>query len=182
MIELPAFLDGTATCAQSEHGPDLWASTLPADQEAARIICQGCPLRAACADHALTRPEERGTWGGLTARERRRLLRPTDPTWLDEQGRVRVPCGTYKALCAHLRYGEECEKCRDAQAARVEAQRRARLAEEHVGGGSATGAVIHRRLGEPVCLGCRAAERAAGAVRRAARQRREQRPVLALAS
>ncbi|WP_329592163.1 WhiB family transcriptional regulator [Streptomyces sp. NBC_01362] len=181
MIELPAFLNGTAACA-SGHDPDLWASTLPTDQEAARAICQGCPLRPACADHALTRPEERGTWGGLTAKERRRILRPGDETWLDAQGRVRVPCGTYKALCAHLRYGEECQTCRDAQAIRVEAQRRARLVEEHIGGGSVTGAAIHRRLEEDVCLGCLAAERAAGAVRRAARQAREQRPALALAS
>ncbi|MFC9753002.1 WhiB family transcriptional regulator [Streptomyces sp. NPDC056921] len=182
MIELPAFLNGTATCAQPEHDPDLWASTLPADHAEAARICQGCPLRLACADHALNRPEERGTWGGLTAKERRRILRPGDETWLDAQGRVRVPCGTYKALCAHIRYGEECQACRDAQAIRVEAQRRARLVEEHISGGSATGAAIHRRLGEDVCLGCLRAERANTAARRAARLAGEQRPALALAS
>lgn len=129
MIELPAFLDhGRAACTTD---PDLFHSTHPTAQEQARTICRGCPLRAECADYALTAPEPTGTWGALTAKERRRILRPDDDTTLDEQGRVRVPCGSYKALCAHLAYGEQCEVCRDAQDARIEAQRRARLAEEH---------------------------------------------------
>ncbi|WP_406735374.1 WhiB family transcriptional regulator [Streptomyces sp. NBC_01108] len=182
MIELPAFLNGTATCAQPEHDPDLWASALPADQHEAARICQGCPLRPACADYALTRPEERGTWGGLTVTERRRILRPDDETWLDDQGRVRVPCGSYKALFAHIRYGEECQPCRDAQAARTRAARVAQLAQEHEVGGTVAGAAIHRRLGEPVCVGCRAAVARQSAVQRAARQAGEQRPTLALAS
>ncbi|MER6103600.1 WhiB family transcriptional regulator [Streptomyces sp. NPDC001832] len=182
MIELPAFLNGTATCAQPEHDPDLWASTLPADQAEAARICRGCPLRPACTDHALTTGEQHGTWGGLTAKERRRILRPDDDTFLDGQGRVRVPCGTYKALCAHLRYGEECEECRNAQAARTRADRLTRLAAEHEVGGTVTGARIHRLLSEPVCVGCRAAVARQSAAQRAARQARERRPALALAS
>ncbi|WP_329163945.1 WhiB family transcriptional regulator [Streptomyces sp. NBC_01717] len=184
MIELPAFLDhGRAACTTD---PDLFHSTHPTAQEQARTICRGCPLRAECADYALTAPEPTGTWGALTAKERRRILRPDDDTTLDEQGRVRVPCGSYKALCAHLAYGEQCEVCRDAQDARIEAQRRARLAEEHAAGGSEAGAAIHRRLGEPVCLGCLRAERAKNAVRRqlrrAAKRGKAPRPALALAS
>ncbi|MEV0915443.1 WhiB family transcriptional regulator [Streptomyces sp. NPDC049967] len=180
MIELPAFLNqGPAACTDE---PDLFHSTTHTDQTTATAICRTCPLRPACADYALTHPEERGTWGGLTAAERRRILLPDDTAWLDEQGRVRVACGSYRALQAHLRYGETCEPCRAAQDARIEAQRRARLAEEHRAGGSINGAAIHRRLGEPVCIGCRNAERAASAAARERRAAAERGSELALAS
>lgn len=187
MIELPAFLThGRAACTDE---PDLFHSTTHTDQEQARLICHTCPLRPACADHALTRPEDRGTWGGLTRAERRHILDPDDPTWVDEQGRIRLPCGTLRALTSHLRYRETCTTCRAAQDARVEEQRRARLAEEHAAGGTARGAAIHRRLGEAVCDACLAAEREAWAARPAPRRRRgkaqqqpEQGPELALAS
>lgn len=186
MIELPAFLThGRAACTDE---PGLFHSTTHTDQEHARLICHTCPLRPACADHALTRPEDRGTWGGLTRAERRHILDPNDPTWVDEQGRIRLPCGTLRALASHLRYRETCTTCRAAQDARVEEQRRARLAEEHAAGGTRAGAVTHRRLGEPVCDACLAAERAAWAARPAPRRRAkaqqqpEQGPGLALAS
>ncbi|MFD7066095.1 WhiB family transcriptional regulator [Streptomyces sp. NPDC059913] len=181
MIELPAFLTGRATCAQPAHDPDLWYSDRPTDQDAAARLCAGCPLRAACSDHALTTREEHGVWGGLTPADRHRRLHPDDETWLDEQGRVRVACGTYAALAAHIRYGETCQPCRDAQAARTRAARAAQLAAEHAGGGSTAGAAIHRRLGEPVCARCRAAVARVSAAQRAARRAGEQ-PVLAMAS
>jgi WhiB family redox-sensing transcriptional regulator len=48
------------------------------DEEAAapaKAICQACPVLEACLEHALTRREKIGVWGGLTERERRRLIR-----------------------------------------------------------------------------------------------------------
>lgn len=180
MITLPEFLDGTAACTpDTAH---LFDSTDPREQAKARTICAGCPLRTSCADHALTNPEHQGTWGGLTSKDRRRIRSPRSATFLDDEGRVRVPCGSYKALQAHLRYDEECRECRDAQAARTTAQRRARLAEEHALGGTVTGAAIHRRLGEPACLHCRAAEARRSAVARAARRLGAQQRELAMAS
>ncbi|MEE1735945.1 WhiB family transcriptional regulator [Streptomyces sp. BE147] len=159
MINLPAFLtQGHAACTTE---PNLFHTATPADELRAIAICQDCPLRTACANHALTTPEPRGTWGGLTASERRRILSPRSNTYLDAEGRVRVPCGSYKALQSHLRYGETCDECRAAQDARTLAQRRTRLAQEHAGGGSVTGAAIHRRIGEPVCADCAGAERQA---------------------
>lgn len=41
----------------------------------ARSVCSPCPVREACLEHALTRREKHGVWGGLTERERRRILR-----------------------------------------------------------------------------------------------------------
>lgn len=182
MITLPEFLDGT-TPHCTPHTAHLFDSHHPADEERAAQICAGCPLRPACAQHALSTPEERGTWGGLTAHQRRRVLNPEDGTWLDAQGRVRVPCGSFPALMAHHRYAETCDRCEVAQRARTASRRRDRLAEEHAAGGTPTGAQLHRRLGEPACLHCRAAEARYVAVRYAARRMAQQpRPVLAMAS
>ncbi len=54
----------------------------PADEEEnefsadpAKAICFRCPVREACLEHAVAVREKHGVWGGLTARERRRLIR-----------------------------------------------------------------------------------------------------------
>ncbi|MEU9198869.1 WhiB family transcriptional regulator [Streptomyces sp. NPDC048332] len=184
MIELPAFLDGTAICARTEHDPDLWHSALPTDEATAAAHCRACPLRQACADYALNNGEQRGTWGGLTARDRRRLLRPDDQSWVDGQGRVRRPCGTDAAYWAHRRLDEACEVCETARARKV-------LETAHAKGGTVNGAKLHRRLGEAVCDACLGAERRAWAARPAEQRTRKTRgraqqteagPALALAS
>ena len=45
----------------------------------AKQVCAGCPVRTECLDHAISRPEKAGTWGGLNederASERRRRMR-----------------------------------------------------------------------------------------------------------
>jgi WhiB family transcriptional regulator, redox-sensing transcriptional regulator len=47
------------------------------DEEAveAKAICDSCPVREACLEHALSAREREGIWGGATERERRRILR-----------------------------------------------------------------------------------------------------------
>lgn len=40
---------------------------------AAKAVCARCPVRTACADHAITQREPAGIWGGLTARERKEI-------------------------------------------------------------------------------------------------------------
>lgn len=55
--------------------PDLF---YPASEEAAaaaKAICAVCPVREPCLEHAITAREKQGVWGGLTERERRRLIR-----------------------------------------------------------------------------------------------------------
>lgn len=39
----------------------------------AKRVCAGCPVRAACLEHAIRQGEHDGIWGGLTALERERL-------------------------------------------------------------------------------------------------------------
>ncbi len=61
-----------ATCRSGD--PD--ALFVPgAEQNAAKRICRGCPVRYECLADALDNRIEFGVWGGMTERERRALLR-----------------------------------------------------------------------------------------------------------
>lgn len=44
-------------------------------EDRAREICDGCPVRVECARFALAIGEEHGFWGGMTDRERIKVLR-----------------------------------------------------------------------------------------------------------
>ena len=44
--------------------PELFFAEAPADVEAAKALCQGCPTRAECLQGALERREPWGVWGG----------------------------------------------------------------------------------------------------------------------
>ncbi len=49
-------------CREAEA--DLWFAETPAELEAAKTLCQGCPLRRECLDTAIERAEPWGVWGG----------------------------------------------------------------------------------------------------------------------
>jgi WhiB family redox-sensing transcriptional regulator len=40
-------------------------------EKAAKEMCAGCPVLAPCRDHALSRPEKDGWWGGMSEDERK---------------------------------------------------------------------------------------------------------------
>jgi WhiB family redox-sensing transcriptional regulator len=44
--------------------PELFFAEAPSDVEAAKELCQGCRIRAACLEGALERREPWGVWGG----------------------------------------------------------------------------------------------------------------------
>lgn len=50
--------------------PDGWNSSA-AEAEIAARLCLDCPVMTACAAYARAAGEREGTWGGLTAAERR---------------------------------------------------------------------------------------------------------------
>ena len=58
--------------------PDIFFPVSPGKASAAepaKAICRRCPVRLKCLQGALEREEVVGIWGGMTTRERRRLLR-----------------------------------------------------------------------------------------------------------
>jgi len=60
--------------------PDLWHPEGDNKQATidAKEACGRCLNRVICLDYALTHHEAHGTWGGLSANERKRLLRDAD--------------------------------------------------------------------------------------------------------
>jgi WhiB family redox-sensing transcriptional regulator len=56
-----------------------------AEQNRAKAVCTGCPVRTECLAEALDGRINFGVWGGMTERERRALLRrrPDVESWAD---------------------------------------------------------------------------------------------------
>ncbi|MFE0329044.1 WhiB family transcriptional regulator [Streptomyces sp. NPDC058960] len=136
--------------------PELWFSRKAAERALAVALCQECPLRRPCAQYAIDHPVE-GVWGGSAVSPMARARLRGRPWRFDEQGRVRMVCGSEDAYRSHIGYREQpCEACTAAHEALVEEQRRERLDAEHANGGSAAGFWLHRRLGEDPCPVCRA--------------------------
>ncbi len=62
----------SAACRQAQ--PDQ-LFVRGAEQNKAKQLCSGCPVRTECLAEALDNQIEWGVWGGMTERERRALLR-----------------------------------------------------------------------------------------------------------
>ena len=63
---------GDGLCSGAD--PESWFPERGAPAGPAKRICHACPARAACLAYALDEEIPFGIFGGLTARERRRLL------------------------------------------------------------------------------------------------------------
>lgn len=61
-----------ALCAQV--GGDAWYPDKGQDAARPKRVCQACPVRDACLDWAIRHREPHGVWGGLTPRQRQRLI------------------------------------------------------------------------------------------------------------
>jgi WhiB family redox-sensing transcriptional regulator len=55
--------------------PDKFFPTDGAGVEAIQRMCSACPVQTECLEYALFNRIELGVWGGVSARERRRILR-----------------------------------------------------------------------------------------------------------
>lgn len=55
--------------------PDIFYPLDDEDSDEAKAVCDVCPVREACLEHALGYREKEGVWGGATERERRRIIR-----------------------------------------------------------------------------------------------------------
>lgn len=45
------------------------------EADAAKAVCEGCPVQDECLEHAIGHREHNGVWGGATERERQRIIR-----------------------------------------------------------------------------------------------------------
>jgi WhiB family transcriptional regulator, redox-sensing transcriptional regulator len=63
-----------AVCADHDD-PDLWFDLHPARVTVAKQHCAPCPVRDDCLDYAVTQRVDYGVWGGLSADERRTMIR-----------------------------------------------------------------------------------------------------------
>jgi WhiB family redox-sensing transcriptional regulator len=55
--------------------PDIFYPVSEDDADEAKSICAQCGVRQVCLEFALAQRERDGVWGGLTDRERRRVIR-----------------------------------------------------------------------------------------------------------
>ena len=55
--------------------PDIFYPVSDEDAEEAKAVCASCSVRQACLEYSLAAREREGVWGGLTERERRRIVR-----------------------------------------------------------------------------------------------------------
>src|SRR6476620_9036838 len=74
--------DWTSAAACRQAQPDQ-LFVRGAEQNKAKQLCAGCPVRTECLAEALDNQIEWGVWGGMTERERRALLRrrPNVSSW-----------------------------------------------------------------------------------------------------
>lgn len=68
-----------AACA--EVGGDDWFPEKGSvyDSQIAKRICRSCEVRRECLEYALANNEQYGIWGGVSPRDRRKLLSPDHP-------------------------------------------------------------------------------------------------------
>jgi WhiB family redox-sensing transcriptional regulator len=76
-----------ASCRDSN--PDLFfpigTTGIALDQiDAAKVVCESCPVSRPCLEFALATNQEAGVWGATTEEERRKLRK----SWLADQRRV----------------------------------------------------------------------------------------------
>lgn len=67
--------DWTELAACQYVGDDFWFPEKGGSVREAKRVCRACPVRTPCLDYALGNGERFGVWGGMSERERRRLLR-----------------------------------------------------------------------------------------------------------
>lgn len=83
--------------------PDMFFDETKVGIELALSVCRPCPVKQLCLDHALTRPERYGVWGGTTEGERKKLGY--------RKLRKRCPQCHSHELDSSLGYAQACRKC-----------------------------------------------------------------------
>lgn len=145
--------------------PELFFSNLARDEAEAKAICRNCPVRSACAEWSIATVQPYGTWGGMTEKERRKLLRIRVAEGEDKPRRghrPRAECGTPSAYDRHVKYSEPIDDACRAAHTRAAAEKRERAkpkrkSPEPARCGSNAGYRKHIREKTEICGPCRRA-------------------------
>lgn len=76
----------------------------------AKAVCADCAVRAECLEYAVRWRIDQGIWGGLSARERRRRYRSSNPP-----GAKRLP--PHHGTTSRYNVGCHCDRCLEAHTA-----------------------------------------------------------------
>lgn len=63
---------GDGLCRHED--PELFFPDKGSRATEAKAVCERCPLKGVCLEHALETKEKDGVWGGTTPEERKKLL------------------------------------------------------------------------------------------------------------
>jgi WhiB family redox-sensing transcriptional regulator len=55
--------------------PSIFYPATEEEAAPAKQVCEECPVKDVCLEHAIERREHNGVWGGATERERQRIIR-----------------------------------------------------------------------------------------------------------
>jgi len=69
---------------------DLFFAPGGTQEYRAKAVCRDCPVRFECLAYALRYRVEHGVWGGLTDRERRKVLNRSRPPAWDREAAIRA--------------------------------------------------------------------------------------------
>lgn len=67
--------DWRSAAACREIDVEAFFAVDEASQQEAVAICDTCPVRVECLEHAIAAREQYGVWGGLREQDRKRLVR-----------------------------------------------------------------------------------------------------------
>lgn len=76
-LDLPTWMS-QGLCAQTD--PEAFYPEKGGSTKEAKAVCRRCPVTTECLEYALNTVDRFGIWGGLSERERRKLLRRRDET------------------------------------------------------------------------------------------------------
>lgn len=100
-------LDWREAAACKGKDPDMWFPERGSTIARAIAICEACPVRVDCLQHALAAKEKFGIWGGLSEKERRTLRRR-------RATRESLPAVKPHGTLSRFHYGCRCPECRAA--------------------------------------------------------------------
>jgi transcription factor WhiB len=102
---VPAGWAARAACRGLD--PELFFPARGQAVDSAKTVCAACPVTTECAEYAATIHQNRGIWGGLSERQRRRQEPPHKPRKLPSRH------GTDSRYARGCR----CDRCTEAHAA-----------------------------------------------------------------